>query len=131
MKKKILLSEKKYLIWGIFLMKCKSKPKYFNLFLRKWRNSIYLENIGKILFSKTPVLMANSKHFLMQGGSAPFTPALFASLHSVIYPHPTHFSPFLTNVLLAPLICTVHLFKWTLRTLYTCLNGLYVHCTPV
>ena len=46
-----------------------------NLFLRKWRNSIHLDKIGKFVLLKTTIFKANSENVL----TAP--PPLFASLH--------------------------------------------------
>ena len=56
------------------------KNQIIYLFLRKWRNSIHLDKIGKLVLSKTTIFKTNSKIRL-------------TSLHLVIHPYPTHLVP--------------------------------------
>ena len=80
-----LLSEKKYLIWRLLLlMKWKSKTKWFNLFLRKWRNSIHLDKIGNFFYQKLQILRQILKNFQCRGALPP-------SPRSLRF---THFTPF-------------------------------------
>ena len=68
-------------------MKCKSKPKLFNLFLRKWRNSFHLDKIGNIFFTFKNY---NFKDKFLKFSNAPHAP--FSALHSLINPLPTYFA---------------------------------------
>ena len=57
-----LLSEKKIYL-KIIINEIQIENQIIKFFPRKWRNSIQLDKIGKILLSKTTIFKANSKIF--------------------------------------------------------------------
>ena len=85
----------------IIINEMQIKNQITNLFLRKWRNSIHLDKIGKLYYQKLQFLRQILKNVKCNGGSAPLHPASFASHHSVIHPHQTHLAPPLRNGLVA------------------------------
>ena len=87
---------KKNLVRIFLIMKCKSKPKLFNLFLRKWRNSMQLNTIGKFFLWKTKIFKANSNLFIIHN-----PPRSLGDPHT-----PSSFCPLLRNFLVAPLNMT-------------------------